>query len=120
MKHYWRSWKDLLLLFSGFKLDFKGFIEAVSDNRSHLGFFKFGGVLTVDQLEYLLTNLLETAFYHFYSIFNILWDHFYWNLLNIVKYIHGFIHGFYMELYMELYTDLYTEVFLIYFLHLLY
>ena len=63
MKHYWRSWKYLLLLFSGFKLDFKGFIEAVSDNRSHLGFFKFGGVLTVYQLEYLLINLLETAYF---------------------------------------------------------
>ena len=119
MKHYWRSWKYLLLLFSGFKLDFKGFIEAVSDNRSHLGFFKFGGVLTVDQLEYLLTNLLETAFYHFYSIFNILWDYFYWNLLNIVKYIHGFIHGFTRN-YTWNYTQIYTRKYFLYMKYFLY
>ena len=39
-KHYWRSWKYLLLLFSSFKLDFNGFTVAVSDNRGHLGFSK--------------------------------------------------------------------------------
>ena len=44
-------------------------------------------------------------------IINILWDHFYWNLLNIVT----TYTDLYIELYMELYTDLYTEVFLIYF-----
>ena len=40
MKHYWRSWKYLLLLFSSFKLDINGFTVAVSDNRGHLGFSK--------------------------------------------------------------------------------
>ena len=38
MRHYWKSWKYPLLLFSSFNLDFKGFTEAVSDNRGHLGF----------------------------------------------------------------------------------
>ena len=44
MKHYWRSWKYLLLLFGSFKFDFKGFTEAVSDNRGHLGFSKIWSV----------------------------------------------------------------------------
>ena len=38
MKHYWKSWKYLLLLFSSFKFDFRVLLEAVSDNRSHLAF----------------------------------------------------------------------------------
>ena len=32
MKHYWMSWKYLLLLFGSFKQDFKGFTVVVSDN----------------------------------------------------------------------------------------
>ena len=46
-----------------------------------LAFWSSGSTFRL--LKFLLTFMI-----------NILWDHFYWNLLNIVKYIHGFIHRF--------------------------
>ena len=38
MKHYWKSEKYLLFLYSSFKLDLSVLLESVSDNRSHFGF----------------------------------------------------------------------------------
>ena len=41
MKHCWKSGKYLLLLYGSFKLVLSVLLEAVSDNRGHLGFFDF-------------------------------------------------------------------------------
>ena len=48
MKHYWKPGKYLLLFYSSFKLESSVLLEAVGDNRSHVG-FEFGE-MTVDQL----------------------------------------------------------------------